>query len=113
VRLQAVRSESSFSPIFELNPVSGTGAYKLGVNYAPGIIAQKSAIAQGYAQNLWLHGPEHYLTEVRLSRFPPSTRSLNITQVGTMNMFVVFKTKDGGEYLFTILSFHALIFKHV
>jgi hypothetical protein len=49
-----------------LNPPSGTGAYKLGVNYAPGIVAQKSAIARGYAQNLWLHGPEHYLTEVCL-----------------------------------------------
>ena len=47
-----------------LSPSSGTGAYKLGVNYAPGIVAQKSAIKRGYAQNLWLHGPEHYLTEV-------------------------------------------------
>lgn len=62
----------------------GTGAYKLGVNYAPGIVAQKSAIAQDYAQNLWLHGPEHYLTEV-----------------GTMNMFVVFKTKDNAIELVT------------
>ncbi|KDR84749.1 hypothetical protein GALMADRAFT_260453 [Galerina marginata CBS 339.88] len=58
----------------------GTGAYKLGVNYAPGILPQKFAAKQGYAQNLWLHGPEHYLTEV-----------------GTMNMFVAFH-KDGGGY---------------
>ena len=57
---------------------AGTGAYKLGVNYAPGILPQKHAAKQGYAQNLWLHGPEHYLTEV-----------------GTMNLFVVFR-KDGG-----------------
>lgn len=35
---------------------------------------QKKAIREGYTQNLWLHGPEHFLTEV-----------------GTMNMFVVFK----------------------
>jgi len=62
----------------------GTGAYKLGVNYAPGIVAQKSAIERGYEQNLWLHGPEHYLTEV-----------------GTMNMFVVFRTKDGATELVT------------
>ena len=52
--------------------LTGTGAYKLGVNYAPGILPQKYANARGYAQNLWLHGPEHYLTEV-----------------GTMNLFVV------------------------
>jgi len=25
---------------------------------------QLEAAKQGYAQNLWLHGPEHYLTEV-------------------------------------------------
>ncbi|KAF9067997.1 branched-chain amino acid aminotransferase II [Rhodocollybia butyracea] len=41
----------------------GTGAYKLGVNYAPGVMPQKEAAKMGYAQNLWLHGPEHYLTE--------------------------------------------------
>lgn len=52
----------------------GTGAYKLGVNYAPGILPQKEAAKKGYDQNLWLYGPEHYLTEV-----------------GTMNLFVVFK----------------------
>ncbi|KAJ3512732.1 hypothetical protein NLJ89_g3355 [Agrocybe chaxingu] len=61
----------------------GTGAFKLGVNYAPGILPQKHAAGQGYDQNLWLHGPEHYLTEV-----------------GTMNMFVVFN-KDGGYELVT------------
>jgi branched-chain amino acid aminotransferase len=25
---------------------------------------QKAAVKLGYASNLWLHGPEHYLTEV-------------------------------------------------
>lgn len=43
----------------------GTGSYKLGANYAPGVVPQKEAAEKGYAQNLWLHGPEHYLTEVR------------------------------------------------
>ncbi|KAF5314092.1 hypothetical protein D9611_006913 [Ephemerocybe angulata] len=62
----------------------GTGAFKLGVNYAPGILPQKQAAELGYAQNLWLHGPEHYLTEV-----------------GTMNMFVVFKKEDGTFELVT------------
>ncbi|KAJ7130113.1 branched-chain amino acid aminotransferase II [Mycena crocata] len=62
----------------------GTGAYKLGVNYAPGVLPQKSAAALGYTQNLWLHGEDHCLTEV-----------------GTMNMFVVFKTEDGATELVT------------
>ncbi|KAG6850327.1 hypothetical protein H0H93_014902 [Arthromyces matolae] len=55
----------------------GTGAFKLGVNYAPGVMPQKEAASKGYVQNLWLHGPEHHLTEV-----------------GTMNMFVVFKKNN-------------------
>jgi branched-chain amino acid aminotransferase len=61
----------------------GTGAYKLGVNYAPGVMPQKKAASLGYAQNLWLHGEEHYLTEV-----------------GTMNMFVVLRKEgeEGGEF---------------
>ncbi|KAJ7835303.1 branched chain amino acid aminotransferase [Mycena leptocephala] len=62
----------------------GTGAYKLGVNYAPCVLPQKSAAALGYSQNLWLHGEEHHLTEV-----------------GTMNMFVVFTTEDGSTELVT------------
>lgn len=59
----------------------GTGAYKLAANYAPGVVAQKTAAKAGYVQNLWLHGPEHWLTEV-----------------GTMNLFVVFKGEDGGKW---------------
>jgi len=62
----------------------GTGAYKLGLNYAPGILPQKQAALKGYAQNLWLHGPEHYLTEV-----------------GTMNLFIVFRKDNGGYELAT------------
>ncbi|KAJ6627180.1 branched-chain amino acid aminotransferase II [Mycena sp. CBHHK59/15] len=62
----------------------GTGAYKLGVNYAPGVLPQKSAATLGYSQNLWLHGPDHELTEV-----------------GTMNMFVVFTREDGATELVT------------
>ncbi|KZT06788.1 branched-chain amino acid aminotransferase II [Laetiporus sulphureus 93-53] len=56
----------------------GIGAYKLGANYAPALFAQKEAAKKGYVQNLWLHGPEHYITEV-----------------GTMNAFAVFKRADG------------------
>ena len=42
----------------------GIGAYKLGANYAAGVAAQKAAAQKGYVQNLWLHGPEHHITEV-------------------------------------------------
>ncbi|KAG8969792.1 hypothetical protein FRC03_000618 [Tulasnella sp. 419] len=57
----------------------GTGSYKLGANYAPCLVPQTEAAAEGYDQNLWLLGEEHYLTEV-----------------GTMNLFVALKKEDGG-----------------
>lgn len=56
----------------------GTGASKLGLNYAPGILPQNEAASRGYQQILWLYGPDHRLTEV-----------------GTMNMFIVIKQEDG------------------
>ncbi|EMD41684.1 hypothetical protein CERSUDRAFT_79323 [Gelatoporia subvermispora B] len=62
----------------------GIGAYKLGANYAPGVVAQKEAAKLGYVQNLWLHGPQHHITEV-----------------GTMNAFAVFKRSDGATELVT------------
>lgn len=46
----------------------GTGAYKIGANYAVGVLPQKAAARRGYVQNLWLHGAEHWLTEVRAAR---------------------------------------------
>ena len=61
----------------------GVGNMKLGANYAAGVAAQKAAAQKGYVQNLWLHGPEHYITEV-----------------GTMNAFVVFKRSDGCTFVF-------------
>ncbi|KCV67849.1 branched-chain amino acid aminotransferase [Fonticula alba] len=58
----------------------GSGDSKLGGNYAPGIRTQLDAAAKGYAQVLWLFGPEHYVTEV-----------------GTMNCFMLWKNEDGGS----------------
>jgi branched-chain amino acid aminotransferase len=58
----------------------GTGGYKLGANYAPGVAPQALAAKKGYSQNLWLLGDEHALTEV-----------------GTMNLFIAFKKPDGSE----------------
>jgi branched-subunit amino acid aminotransferase/4-amino-4-deoxychorismate lyase len=54
----------------------GTGAYKLGANYAPCVVAQKEAAQKGYVQNLWLYGPEHYLTEVFQQSFSHSSCKL-------------------------------------
>ncbi|KAG1860817.1 aminotransferase [Suillus subluteus] len=62
----------------------GIGAYKLAANYGPCVIAQKNAANQGYAQNLWLQGPGHWLTEA-----------------GTMNLFVVIKDRGGVSELIT------------
>ncbi|KAK7694456.1 hypothetical protein QCA50_001642 [Cerrena zonata] len=62
----------------------GIGSFKLGANYAPGVVAQREAAKKGYAQNLWLHGPEHHVTEV-----------------GTMNTFIVLKHADGVTELVT------------
>ncbi|KAG2369259.1 aminotransferase [Suillus spraguei] len=62
----------------------GIGAYKLAANYGPCVVAEKSAANEGYAQNLWLQGPEHWLTEA-----------------GTMNLFVVIKDRDGVNELIT------------
>ncbi|KAI6250248.1 Branched-chain-amino-acid aminotransferase [Erysiphe necator] len=58
----------------------GVGDKKLGANYAPCILPQLEAAKRGFQQNLWLFGSEEYITEV-----------------GTMNMFVVIRDKDTGK----------------
>jgi branched-chain amino acid aminotransferase len=58
----------------------GYGDKKLGANYAPCIVPQRKALARGLQQNLWLFGEEGFITEV-----------------GTMNMFVVVKDKETGQ----------------
>ncbi|CCH61550.1 hypothetical protein TBLA_0E05010 [Henningerozyma blattae CBS 6284] len=58
----------------------GVGDKKLGANYAPCVLPQLQASERGYQQNLWLFGPEKYITEV-----------------GTMNVFFVFKNSKTGK----------------
>lgn len=58
----------------------GVGDKKLGANYAPCIVPQLEAASRGFQQNLWLFGPEEYITEV-----------------GTMNLFVAIKDKETGQ----------------
>lgn len=62
----------------------GVGNKKLGANYAPCVKPQLEAAQRGYQQNLWLFGEEGYITEV-----------------GTMNVFFVFKDASGKKELVT------------
>jgi branched-chain amino acid aminotransferase len=80
----------------------GTGEYKIGANYAVAVFPQKTAAELGYVQNLWLHGPEHNLTEVRKQYiFTLRFRDRSLFQVGSMNLFVVFRQEDGSLELVT------------
>ncbi|KAG1669217.1 Branched-chain-amino-acid aminotransferase, mitochondrial [Nymphon striatum] len=56
----------------------GAGFTKMGSNYAPTIAVQKHAESLGHQQVLWLYGEDHQLTEV-----------------GTMNIFMFLINKDG------------------
>jgi len=60
----------------------GTGGYKLGANYAPGIAPALEAASKGYQQILWLHEDK-------------------ITEVGTMNLFCLWINKEGKKELIT------------
>lgn len=62
----------------------GTGNYKFGANYAPCVMPLKDAVDHGYAQNLWMFGPDH-----------------DITEVGTTNLFVHWINENGESELVT------------
>ncbi|KAF1319704.1 Branched-chain amino acid aminotransferase, partial [Globisporangium splendens] len=62
----------------------GTGGFKLGANYAPGIMPQAAAGQKGYSQNLWIFGPDH-----------------DVTEVGTMNLFIHWINEQGEKELIT------------
>lgn len=62
----------------------GCGARKMGSNYAPTIYIQKQAEKLGHQQVLWLYGDDHQLTEV-----------------GTMNIFIFMINKNGERELVT------------
>ncbi|BFZ60596.1 branched-chain-amino-acid transaminase bat2 [Saitoella coloradoensis] len=65
----------------------GYGSAKLGANYGPSVKAQVAAAKEGYQQNLWLWGEED-----------------EITEVGTMNFFVVLEGAEGRELVTPPLS---------
>ena len=70
----------------------GVGNYKLGANYAPCIVPQMQAATRGFHQNLWLFGA-----------IDPQTGQIEdyLTEVGTMNLFVALRHKDGSNELVT------------
>ncbi|XP_054845258.1 branched-chain-amino-acid aminotransferase, cytosolic isoform X3 [Eublepharis macularius] len=62
----------------------GTGDCKLGGNYGSSIYAQREAMELGCQQVLWLYGEDHQITEV-----------------GTMNLFLYWRNENGEEELAT------------
>eukprot|EP00106_Octopus_bimaculoides_P016821 XP_014784263.1 PREDICTED: branched-chain-amino-acid aminotransferase, cytosolic-like [Octopus bimaculoides] len=62
----------------------GPGEYKIGSNYAPTLLPQVEAFQQNCQQVLWLFGEDHQLTEV-----------------GTMNLFIYWINDDGEKELIT------------
>ncbi|RIA82558.1 aminotransferase [Glomus cerebriforme] len=62
----------------------GTGDAKIGGNYAPCVKPQIEAAERGFQQNLWLFGADD-----------------EITEVGTMNCFVLLKNEQGETELVT------------
>ncbi|XP_070802832.1 branched-chain-amino-acid aminotransferase, cytosolic isoform X3 [Pituophis catenifer annectens] len=62
----------------------GTGDCKLGGNYGSSIYAQREAMELGCQQVLWLYGDDHQITEV-----------------GTMNLFLYWRNEDGDDELAT------------
>lgn len=61
----------------------GTGSYKISGNYAPTLLAQKKASAEGFDQVLWLFEGK-------------------VTEAGTMNTFFVLAAEGGGYKLVTL-----------
>ncbi|KAF4815855.1 Branched-chain-amino-acid aminotransferase [Colletotrichum tropicale] len=62
----------------------GTGAAKVAANYGPTIQAQGEARRLGYDQILWLFGPDRQITEA-----------------GSANVFVIWRTSTGGLQMVT------------
>ncbi|XP_029163145.1 branched-chain-amino-acid aminotransferase, cytosolic [Nylanderia fulva] len=62
----------------------GSGNYKVGSNYGPTIPMQQEANEKGLHQVLWLYGEDH-----------------EITEVGAMNVFIVYLNDNGEKELLT------------
>uniref|UniRef100_A0A672Z064 Branched-chain-amino-acid aminotransferase n=1 Tax=Sphaeramia orbicularis TaxID=375764 RepID=A0A672Z064_9TELE len=81
----------SFNPVSLLADPSfvrawkgGVGAFKMGGNYGPTIAVQNEAVKRGCQQVLWLYGDDE-----------------EITEVGTMNLFIYWTNEKGDKELIT------------
>lgn len=62
----------------------GCGSYKVGSNYGPTIHVQREAVRRGLQQVLWLYGEDN-----------------EVTEAGTMNVFMFYINEDGEKELVT------------
>lgn len=62
----------------------GSGAAKIGANYAPTLLPHGRALQKGYDQVLWLFGPDRFITEA-----------------GGSNFFVIWRTTSGSLQMVT------------
>ncbi|KAG8756849.1 hypothetical protein FRC14_002603 [Serendipita sp. 396] len=84
----------------------GTGAYKLGSNYAPCFMPQVKAAKEGYQQVLWLledtdPQPGGKGNGVEDTPEKSSGPNMRITEAGQMNFFAVIRREDGDLNLVT------------
>jgi branched-chain amino acid aminotransferase len=80
----------------------GTGAFKLGGNYAPCFMPQVLAAKEGYQQILWLLEDVGAKGRNAESKEP----EMRITEAGQMNFFAILIREDGGmPILFANLTF--------
>lgn len=68
------------TPRARLVPLPAAVTLSSARNYGPTVFVQQEAKKKGCEQVLWLYGPDHQLTEV-----------------GTMNIFIYWTHEDGGE----------------
>jgi branched-chain amino acid aminotransferase len=88
----------------------GTGAYKVGGNYAPCFMPQEAAAKQGYQQILWLledadpvteqdDGVNDMIAANGAVEIKKKSKEMRITEAGQMNFFAVLRRPDGGAYI--------------
>lgn len=73
----------------------GVGDRKMGSNYAPTVDIHTRAAEKGLHQVLWLYGDDHQLTEA-----------------GTMNIFMVHLDENGGKYIIYIHVYKLYVLKN-
>jgi branched-chain amino acid aminotransferase len=81
--MDAVSLKATSSPVRAWP--GGVGDKKLGGNYAPSIVPQEEAVAEGFQQNLWLLGD------------PTNPEDQYVTEAGTMNLFVAWTSPVNGQ----------------